>query len=358
MARETNAVADGWPATQRFGSNQLQRQVAGDTERAAQPHDTETLPEQRSLAGQTFDPAQPRRGMLLGRRYLLLDALGRGATGWVWRAHDTASGRLVAVKILAPRHGSFDEVDVARMLREANALSRVRHPHVIELLERGLADDGTPYIVMELLEGHDLRALLAQRRATLDEALRWSRQLLSAIAAAHHAGVLHRDIKPGNVFVTRDGHIKVLDFGLARLHVYDGQEPSWTGRLTDRGALLGTPSTMSPEQLVGDDADTRSDMYSLGCVLYQLFAGRGPVEGKATRIVYQHVYEEPPALAGLAPAGTPEAVCRLIHACLSKDPKRRPTSTRAAVAARAWDARTRAPLSRAAQAVRGLFGSS
>lgn len=324
-------------------------------------NDAETLAAPGPLQTRPFDPGLPHRGMLLHARYLLLDALGRGATGWVWRAHDTRSRRTVAVKILAPRHGSFDEVDVARMLREATALSRVRHPHVIELLERGISEEGTPYIVMEYLEGQNLRDLLARRRAALDEAIAWSGQLLSAIAAAHHAGVLHRDIKPANVFVTNDGRIKVLDFGLARLGAYahDGHDSaSWTGRLTDRGALLGTPATMSPEQLVGEDADTRSDMYSLGCVLYQLFAGRSPVGGKATRVVYQHVYEEPASLFALAPAGTPQAVCRLVHACLAKDPNQRPTSRAAALAAQTWGARTRTSLAQAAATVRRLLGST
>lgn len=358
MARES-AAPQGWPGTRRFGSKQPRRQLAEDD--VTVPHDTRTLTERGSRASPVFDSNLPREGMLLGNRYLLLDALGRGATGWVWRAHDTGSGRLVAMKLLAPRHGCFDEVDVARMLREATALSTVRHPHVIELLGRGFTEEGTPYIVMESLEGQDLHALLARRRPTLDEALRWGQQLLGAIAAAHRAGVLHRDIKPANVFVTTDGCIKVLDFGLARLQA-DAHEAddssSWTGRLTRRGALLGTPATMSPEQLVGGDADSRSDMYSLGCVLYQLFAGRSPVGGKATRVVYQHVYEEPAPLSELAPPDTPQGVCRLVHACLAKDPSRRPTSARAARASRSWERepKNRSSVAWAADRLRAMLG--
>lgn len=322
----------------------------------------ETVAERTPVEYRGVAPGLPHRGMLLGARYILLDSIGRGASGWVWRAHDERSGRVVAVKILAPRHGRFDEVDATRMLREAAALTRVRHPNVIELRTQGMSACGTPYIVMEYLDGENLRDLLARGRVPLDEALSWGGQMLGAIAAAHHVGVLHRDIKPANVLVTREGRVKVLDFGLARLHGLghgaESESGGWTGRLTDRGALLGTPATMSPEQLLGEDADTRSDMYSVGCVLYHLFAGRGPVSGKATRVVYEHVYVEPIPLRELAPAGTPQSLCDLVHACLSKDPAHRPTSRAAALEAAHWNAQSGNSLSRATGTLRRLLGTS
>lgn len=278
-------------------------------------------------------PTPPRVGTVIDTRYELLEPLGRGASGWVWKAKHRVIGKLCAMKILAPRQGSFDSRSVVRMLREATALSRVEHPGVVEVSDFGYSDEGTPFIAMELLEGQDLRSALRERRPSTEQALVWAVQLLQAVAAVHDKGIVHRDIKPANIFVSaKDNRIKLVDFGLARLPQPEDPETDadWDGRLTPHGELLGSPATMSPEQLRGEDPDARSDMYSVGCVLYEMFAGRAPVQGRATQVLYQHMYEEPPQLREFAAADTPDAVLRLVRACLAKEPGRRPSSARAA----------------------------
>lgn len=302
--------------------------------------------EERTAAGSALPPRDdrslvtptpPRVGTVIDARYVLLEPLGRGASGWVWKARHRVIGKLCAVKILAPQQGSYDSKAVARMLREATALSKVEHPGVVEVSDFGYTDEGTPFVAMELLEGQDLRAALHERRLSTQEALAWGLQLLQAVAAAHEQGIVHRDIKPANIFVSaKDNRIKLLDFGLARLQ---GPEApgEWDGRLTPEGELLGSPATMSPEQLRGDDPDARSDMYSVGCVLYEMFAGRAPVQGRTTQVLYQHMYEEPPELREFAAEDTPDAVLGLVQACLAKEPEQRPSSAKAAQdAAKDW----------------------
>lgn len=262
---------------------------------------------------------------------MLLEPLGRGASGWVWKAKHRVIGKVCAVKILAPQHGSYDSKSAVRMLREATALSKVEHPGVVEVSDFGYSDEGTPFIAMEFLEGQDLRSALRERRPSTEQALVWGRQLLQAVAAAHNNGIVHRDIKPANIFVSaKDNRIKLLDFGLARLANVEVQSGEWDGRLTPEGELLGSPATMSPEQLRGDDPDARSDMYSVGCVLYEMFAGRAPVQGRTTQVLYQHMYEAPPELREFAAADTPDTVLALVQACLAKEPEQRPTSAQAA----------------------------
>lgn len=285
-------------------------------------------------------PTPPRAGTVVDARYVLLEPLGRGASGWVWKAKHRVIGKLCAVKLLAPQQGSYDRKAVARMLREATALSKVEHPGVVEVSDFGYTDEGTPFVAMELLEGQDLRSALAERRLSTEEALAWGVQLLQAVAAAHEQGIVHRDIKPANIFVSsKDNQIKLLDFGLARLQQPEDSEAQgpWDGRLTPEGDLLGSPATMSPEQLRGEDSDARSDMYSVGCVLYEMFAGRAPVQGKTTQVLYQHMYAEPPELQDFAAADTPDAVLELVQACLAKEPGQRPSSAQAAQdAAKHW----------------------
>ncbi|MGH1344163.1 MAG: serine/threonine-protein kinase [Nannocystales bacterium] len=287
-----------------------------------------------------LSPTPPRVGTVIDKRYVLLEPLGRGASGWVWKAKHRVIGKLCAVKVLAPHEGSYDSKSVVRMLREATALSKVEHPGVVEVSDFGHTEEGTPFIVMELLEGQDLQSTLRARRLSTEQALEWGVQLLQAVAAAHAKDIVHRDIKPANIFVSaKDNRLKLLDFGLARLHQHEGSDASgeWDGRLTPEGELLGSPATMSPEQLRGADPDARSDMYSVGCVLYEMLAGRAPVQGRTTQVLYQHMYEEPPELREFAAADTPDAVLELVEACLAKEPEQRPSSTQAAVdAARDW----------------------
>lgn len=271
---------------------------------------------------------EPRPGMVLADRYELIEPIGRGASGWVWKARHVMIGKQFAIKLLATRTGSFDDEAAIRMLREANTLSRVEHPNVTAVTDFGHArQGGTPFIVMELLEGQPLRAVLDARRLTWRQARVWGVQILEGVEAAHAKGIVHRDLKPANLFVcAKDDRIKVLDFGLAQAQVQgEARTDRATGRLV-LSKVIGTPSTMSPEQIAGRELDTRTDLYSLGCVLYEMIAGEPPVRGAPAEILYQHVYVEPKPLRALAPAEVPDVVCTIVDRCLRKDPAERPAS--------------------------------
>ena len=275
--------------------------------------------------GATLDP---RPGMVLADRYELIEPIGRGASGWVWKARHVMIGKQFAIKLLATRTGSFDDEAAIRMLREANTLSRVDHPNVTAVTDFGHArQGGTPFIVMELLEGQPLRSVLDARRLSWRQARVWGVQILEGVEAAHAKGIVHRDIKPANLFVTaKDDRIKVLDFGLAQAQVHsDAKADRATGRLV-LSKVFGTPSTMSPEQIAGRELDARTDLYSLGCVLYEMIAGEPPVKGEAAEILYQHVYVETTPLRELAPPDVPDAVCTIVDRCLRKEPSQRPAN--------------------------------
>lgn len=273
------------------------------------------------------DALDPRPGMVLADRYELVAPLGRGSSGWVWEARHTIIGKSFAIKLLAPRTGSFDDEAAVRMLREAKTLSSLDHPNVIAVTDFGHAQGGTPFIVMELLQGRPLRAVLDDGPLSWRRARSWAVQILEGVEAAHREGVIHRDLKPANLFVTdKDDRIKVLDFGLARApRPPDGGAAESSAHLRAMGAVFGTPATMSPEQLGGGAVDTRSDVYSIGCVLYEMIAGRAPVQGGPAELLYQHVYVDPSPLRELAPPEVPDAVCEMVHRCLRKDPNERPS---------------------------------
>ncbi len=313
---------------------------------------TGELPEtgERSTYGATLDP---RPGMVLADRYKLIAPLGRGSSGWVWEARHTIIGKSFAIKLLAPRTGSFDDEAAVRMLREAKTLSSLDHPNVIAVTDFGHAQGGTPFIVMELLQGRPLRAVLDNGPLPWRAARAWALQILEGVEAAHREGVIHRDLKPANLFVTdKDDRIKVLDFGLARaprrrdgpahavLEV--GAEES-SAHLGGVGEVFGTPATMSPEQIGGARVDARSDVYSIGCVLYEMIAGRPPVHGGPAELLYQHVYVDPDPLRELAAPEVPDAVCEVVHRCLQKDPNDRPSDVAQVRAAFDLRSRERSP---------------
>jgi serine/threonine protein kinase len=229
--------------------------------------------------------------------YRLIVKLGQGAMGEVWRALDTRLDRNVAIKLL-PSALAADPERRARMLREAKAAAAVPHPNVVTLHDIG-SDGGEDYLVMELVEGRTLAELLRERKPELREALELTIGVADALAAAHKQGILHRDVKAANVMVTRDGRVKVLDFGLARLraavsvpavpsaasgklsvHTLDATLPSQGGSLaeTREGTMLGTPAYFSPEQVQGRLPDEKSEIFSLGVLAYELLAGRNPFE--------------------------------------------------------------------------------
>jgi serine/threonine-protein kinase len=216
-------------------------------------------------------------GTTVDRRYLLKREIARGGAGAVFEAEHLYTKRSVALKLLIPEQRSAAEPR-ARLLREALALSAARHPGVVSALDAGETEDGTPYLVLELLEGRSLEGILAVRRRIGAPEVAWlGIALCEALASAHRRGIIHRDMKPSNVFVARDEQgqevVKLFDFGVARF-------PTETNnKLTQEGALLGTPEYMAPEQLLAREVDGRTDLYALGVTLYECLAGVVPFEG-------------------------------------------------------------------------------
>jgi len=215
-------------------------------------------------------------GATVDRRYLLKREIARGGAGAVFEAEHLYTKRSVALKLLVPEHRTAAEPR-ARLLREALALSAARHPGVVAALDAGETEDGTPYLVLELLEGRSLEGILAVRRRIGAAEVAWlGVALCDALGAAHRLGIIHRDIKPSNVFVARDDQgrevVKLFDFGVARV-------ASENKKLTQDGALLGTPEYMAPEQLLAREIDGRTDLYALGVTLYECLAGVVPFEG-------------------------------------------------------------------------------
>jgi len=260
-----------------------------------------------------------RRGMLLGGKYRLVERLGRGGMGEVWSADDHQLGRRVAVKILHADLSS-DRVVAARLRREARTAAALQHPGITVVHDIG-EHEGHPYFVMELLEGTNFAELLADNPGGLPVARVASLMapVAEALAYAHRKGVVHRDIKPANLVELSEGGVKICDFGLSR---YAGAGSSLTGT----GGALGTPAYMAPEQYAGRSADARSDLYSLGCTLYALLAGRPPFPGPTmVDMMRQHLMEPPPDLAERRP-DVPADLHRLLRRLLAKDPYDRPAS--------------------------------
>jgi tetratricopeptide (TPR) repeat protein len=276
--------------------------------------------------------APPQGPDELGRLgpYRVLQVLGSGGMGVVFRAHDPHLDRPVALKALLPSYAVSPSAH-ERFLREARAAARLTHDHVVPIYHVG-DDRGVPFLAMQLLEGESLEQRLRRRRVLPPaEVLRIGREAAEGLAAAHERGLVHRDIKPGNLWLeTRasepaiEGRVKILDFGLAQAA---GAEP----RLTMPGAVVGTPGFMAPEQASGQDVDGRCDLFSLGCVLYLMAAGRPPFRGSDPISTFlAAATEDPPPPAQVNPA-VPAAVSDLIITLLAKSPGDRPASARAAV---------------------------
>ncbi|MET7459111.1 serine/threonine-protein kinase [Nonomuraea sp. NPDC005501] len=254
--------------------------------------------------------------MRLGNRYLLLSRIAMGGMGEVWRARDELLGREVAVKVLRSHiHG--DPTFRARFRNEARITAALADPGIAQVFDYGEQND-LAYLVMELVHGEPLSAILARNGALGPEvALDVLQQTAKALHTAHAAGVVHRDVKPGNLLVTPDGHIKVTDFGIARALE--------AAPVTQTGTVLGTAQYVSPEQAQGLPLTPATDLYSLGIVVYECLAGRTPFRGESqVAIALQHLNEQPPPLG----VDVPAPVRDLVMALLSKDPARRPGSAR------------------------------
>ncbi|HVS15148.1 MAG TPA: tetratricopeptide repeat protein [Thermoanaerobaculia bacterium] len=265
-------------------------------------------------------PWEPEPGSQVGP-YQVIERLGSGGMGVVFRAHDPRLDRAVALKILS----KSVHADRQRFAREARAASALNHPHIATVYELGEAD-GVAYIAMELVEGPSLQALLRAGPLPLGEALEIAAQIAAALAAAHSRGVVHRDLKPGNVVLCPERGVKLVDFGLAKREGRASGD-STEGSLTADGLILGTVGYMSPEQAAGQAVDFRSDQFSLGAMLYEMVAGRRPFVGGSTAETLAAILRDaPPPLRELAP-GVPAWLAAVIQRCLAKAPADRYTGT-------------------------------
>ncbi|HET6357349.1 serine/threonine-protein kinase [Streptomyces sp.] len=259
--------------------------------------------------------------VLVAERYRLDEPLGRGAMGEVWRATDHALGRPVAVKLLRQDDG---DAAAERFRMEAQTAARLNHPHVVSMYDSG-CHDGHFYLVMELVDGWSLAQELAVH-GLLDpqEAGAIGAQVAAGLSAAHLQGVIHRDIKPGNIMLTTDRIVKITDFGIARFADDAAHTPTATGK------ILGTGSYLAPERAVGRPAVPASDVYALGCVVYELLTGRPPFLGENTpAVVQQHVSAAPVPPDHLRPE-IPRSLAAHLLLLLAKDPAQRPTAEQAA----------------------------
>ncbi len=264
-------------------------------------------------------------GAKLGH-YEIVEAIGAGGMGEVFRAADTRLGREVALKVL-PDLFARDPDRLARFQREAHLLASLNHPHIAAI--HGLEEAaGVRFLVLELVEGETLAERLKRGAVPLEEALKTCRQIADALEAAHEKGIIHRDLKPGNVKLTPDATVKVLDFGLAK--AFEGElppaevskSPTLSAVATQAGILLGTAAYMSPEQAKGRPVDKRGDLWAFGCVLYELLTGKQVFEGETISETLASVLKTEPDWKAL-PADTPAAIARLLRRCLERDPRRR-----------------------------------
>lgn len=271
----------------------------------------------------------PLLGTLVAERYLVEEYLGEGGMGMVYLARHVTLEKQVALKVL---HGEFSRKPdlVERFLQEAKSASRIRNPHIIDITDFGVAEQGFVFFAMEFLEGRDLHALLHQ---TTDEGglLPWRRtrriflQVCSALSAAHEKGVIHRDLKPENIFLVDNAeqkdYVKLLDFGIAKMQALDG-EPDGERKLTKTGMIFGTPEYMAPEQAKGEQPDHRVDVYAMGCLLYQMVTGAVPFSGDSfMAVLAKHMASPVPAIdeEALSKSGAPPAIVDVIMKALAKD---------------------------------------
>ena len=280
---------------------------------------------------------------LLGKQvgnFLITGLLGKGGMGAVYLAGHPRIGRQVAIKVLSPAVARHPNA-LGRFVSEAQLLTRIKHPNIIEIYDFGNLDDGSLYYIMEVLHGSELRDLMRkQPKRDARQIMPYLQQICGALQAAHDQGIVHRDLKPENIFVLDQKPLllKILDFGIAKL-LEEKQGPVRTAT----GTVVGSPLVIAPEQAAGepDRIGTHTDIYSLGVILYWMLCGRPPFVADAPgRLMMMHIRDEPPPLLEREPS-VPEDVAWVVHQCLAKEPEDRPKSARAVYAAfasaTAWD---------------------
>jgi serine/threonine-protein kinase len=253
-------------------------------------------------------------GKTLGNRYVVLEEIGGGGMAVVYKARCTLLNRIVAIKVLRPEY-SHDENFVMRFRREAQAAASLSHPNIVNIYDVG-QEDGIYYIVMEYVEGKTLKELIKQEAPlSPSKVIEIAKQICDALECAHKNKIVHRDIKPHNIIITPEGMVKVTDFGIARA--------STGSTITNTGGLIGSAHYLSPEQARGGFVDERSDIYSLGVLLYEALTGRVPFDGDSpVAVALKHIQEEPKLISQLIP-GFPLALEKIVMKCISKSPDER-----------------------------------
>jgi serine/threonine protein kinase len=286
---------------------------AGDSmEAMAAEAATEMLANDRALVGKQIG------------HYQVLSNIGRGSMGEVFLAHDTKLGRKVALKLLRTEFTANEE-RLRRFQQEARAASALNHPNILTIHEIG-QEDGTHFMATEFVEGETLRQRLQRTQMRLVDALEVAVQAAAALTAAHAAGIVHRDIKPENVMVRSDGYVKVLDFGLAKLaepKAIDSSGPTLPKVQTEPGMVMGTFSYMSPEQARGLAVDARTDIWSLGVMIYEMVTGRQPFEGETASDVMSLILQKEPLPLTHSLPGVPAELERIVRKALRKDKEER-----------------------------------
>jgi len=248
-------------------------------------------------------------------RYQIVKELGRGAMGLVYQAHDPEIDRLIALKVLREDRLTSDSF-VQRFLKEGRAIGRLSHSNIVAVYDVG-QDRGTVYIAMEFLAGKSLDHLLAEKQFSIPEIVILGIQVAETLDYAHQKGIVHRDVKPSNIIVQANGQIKITDFGIA--HIEDPSAPV----MTQAGEILGTPAYMSPEQVESQTIDGRSDLFSLGIILYELSTGKRPFGGKNLAATFEAILHGAPLPPSEVNPSIPETLSRVIMKCLSKKPEDR-----------------------------------
>ena len=259
---------------------------------------------------------------LVGRKvgsFEIVEMIGRGGMGVVYLALDTKLKRSVAIKSM-PAKLQADSTARTRFTREAQLLASLNHPNIAVIHDIIEQDEGADYLVLEYVPGETLAERIAGEPFKLEQAFSISRQVAEAVSAAHKKGVVHRDLKPGNIKITPDGRVKVLDFGLAKISVSEGMSSETS--VTQAGHIIGTPAYMSPEQARGKDTDHRTDIWSFGCIMYQMLTAKLPFEGETATDTLARIIEREPDWE-LLPQEIPANIRALLRRCLEKDPRRR-----------------------------------